>query len=110
MREILNKIKIDRSRNLPIAKILAEELRDLIRSGHLKNGTLLPTGREMARGLGISYVNAQKALATCASEGLVTRFQKRGTLVNYSAEKEKSIARLLRYLSPSCNSSARVAS
>ncbi len=55
--------------------------RKQIRSGALKEGSMLPPARRLAVELGTAEANIHHALATLAKEGLIVRRPKRGSVV-----------------------------
>ena len=59
-----------------------QRLRSQIQQGQLKPGDSLPSQRELGLQFGVSENTASMALGRLAQTGLVTRRQKRGTVVN----------------------------
>lgn len=64
----------------PYAQI-AQEIRDLIHSGRLRPGDMVPSARDLAARHGVSRATADKALAALRSEGLVVPRVGIGTVV-----------------------------
>jgi DNA-binding GntR family transcriptional regulator len=60
---------------------VAEDLRAAIKSGRLKPGERLPSGREMAKQYGVALMTLQRALNTVAADGLIVSYQGRGAWV-----------------------------
>jgi GntR family transcriptional regulator / MocR family aminotransferase len=58
-------VSVDRALGMPLRRQLEASLRDAVRAGRLRSGTLLPSSRELARQLGVSrgvVVDAYQAL------------------------------------------------
>ncbi|QDP41293.1 GntR family transcriptional regulator [Radiobacillus deserti] len=76
---------LNKNSPLPIYYQLEEEIRQLIQSGQLKPGELLPSEREYAELHEISRMTVRQAINNLASEGLLYRQKGKGTFV---AEKK----------------------
>lgn len=66
---------------IPLHHQLAEALRKAIREGYLKPGDRLPSEPELMARLGISRATIRQAMAELLAEGLIYRYQGRGTFV-----------------------------
>lgn len=88
---VLQRRMADRD-GLPLYRRLVVAIDDLIASGQLKRGMLLPSERDMVARLGISRVTVRKALDVLISEGVIKRRQ--GSRTEVTARVEKSLARL----------------
>jgi len=75
-------MKILQSSDMPIYQQIAEQFREQILSGKLKNGEYLPSIRGLARELKISVITTMKAYESLEAEGLVTAMQGKGYYVN----------------------------
>lgn len=67
---------------VPIYQQIAEQLKEDILAGKLKEGEYLPSIRGLAKDLKISVITTMKAYEMLAEEGLVTAMQGKGFYVN----------------------------
>ena len=67
---------------VPIYQQIAEQLKEDILAGRLKEGEYLPSIRGLAKDLKISVITTMKAYELLAQEGLVTAMQGKGFYVN----------------------------
>lgn len=72
---------VDRSKPVPLYHQLKELLQERIELAEWPPGTRIPTEKQLAAAYGVSQITVRQALARLASEGLVQRFQGRGTFV-----------------------------
>ena len=75
-------LKILQNSGVPIYQQIAEQLKEEILSGKLKQGEYLPSIRGLAKDLKISVITTMKAYEQLAEEGLVTAAQGKGFYVN----------------------------
>ena len=75
-------MRILQNSNTPIYRQIAEQLKEDILAGRLKEGTYLPSIRELAKDVRVSVITTMKAYEELASEGLVTAVQGKGFFVN----------------------------
>lgn len=75
-------MKILQNSGVPIYQQIAEQLKEDILSGKLKQGEYLPSIRGLAKDLKISVITTMKAYEQLAEEGLVTAVQGKGFYVN----------------------------
>ena len=75
-------LKILQNSGVPIYQQIAEQLKEDIMSGKLKQGEYLPSIRGLAKELKISVITTMKAYEQLAEEGLVTAAQGKGFYVN----------------------------
>jgi len=75
------KMRFQRGGPLPLHHQLVEAFRKAILEGHLKPGDRLPSEPELVAQLGISRSTVRQAMAELVAEGLVYRYQGRGTFV-----------------------------
>ena len=75
-------MKILQNSGVPIYQQIAEQLKEDIMSGKLKQGEYLPSMRGLAKDLKISVITTMKAYEQLAEEGLVTAAQGKGFYVN----------------------------
>lgn len=67
---------------VPIYQQIAEQFKEDILAGRLREGEYLPSIRGLARDLKISVITTMKAYELLAEEGLVTAMQGKGFYVN----------------------------
>ncbi|WP_100010400.1 GntR family transcriptional regulator [Lentibacillus sediminis] len=72
---------VNKQSPLPIYYQLAEEIKQLIRSGELAPGDLLPSEREYAEKYNISRMTVRQAINNLVTEGLIYRQKGRGTFI-----------------------------
>ncbi len=75
-------MKLLQNSGTPIYKQIAEQLKEDILSGKIKEGEYLPSIRGLAQDLRISVITTMKAYEELANEGLVTAAQGKGFYVN----------------------------
>ena len=75
-------MKITQYSEVPIYQQIANQLRDQILSGQMKENEYLPSIRGLAKDLKISVITTMKAYEVLTEEGLVTAVQGKGYLVN----------------------------
>ena len=75
-------MKITANSGEPIYRQIAEQFRDQILNGKLKEGDYLPSIRGLAKDLKISVITTMKAYEELSDEGLVTAVQGKGYVVN----------------------------
>ncbi len=75
-------MKITANSGEPIYRQIAEQFRDQILNGKLKEGDYLPSIRGLAKDLKISVITTMKAYEELSDEGLVTAVQSKGYVVN----------------------------
>jgi GntR family transcriptional regulator len=66
---------------LPLHSQIAEAFRKAIQEGRLKPGDRLPSEPELVTQLGVSRATIRQAMAELLAEGLIYRYQGRGTFV-----------------------------
>src|SRR6266704_5819147 len=74
-------------RDAPYVQII-EHYRQEIRAGRLKDGDMLPSGREIAARFGVSLATAAKVAGGLQSLGLVTALPGSGTVVSAGRPRE----------------------
>lgn len=91
-------LQVDPHSPIPFYYQIREQLRQLISSGQLNPGDILPTEMEICAVCGVSRMTARQALTQLSNEGLVTRQRGRGTFVAApKATLESSLFPLLSY-------------
>lgn len=75
------KLRFRRGGPLPLHYQLVEAFREAIREGRLQPGDRLPSEPELVARLGISRATVRQAMAELLAEGLIYRYQGRGTFV-----------------------------
>ena len=75
-------MKILQNSDIPIYQQIANQFKEEILSGKLKQGEYLPSIRGLAKDLRISVITTMKAYEELASQGLVTAVQGKGYDVN----------------------------
>jgi len=78
--EPLKKLRRDNGA-LALYKQVQERLREEIASGKLKEGDLIPSEQELARGYGVSQGTVRKAILDLTHQGIFYRKQGKGTFV-----------------------------
>ncbi|MFC5470213.1 GntR family transcriptional regulator [Cohnella suwonensis] len=74
-------IRIDEQRPEPLYHQIEVQLRGLILGGQLKEGTLLPSIRELAVGLKCSAITVRRVYQDLENEGMIRTRQGTGTFV-----------------------------
>ena len=74
-------LSLQRNKDLPLYRQIANQIREYIRTGALPVGSRLPTIRELAREYGLTRLTIQNAYAELQAEGLVEAGVGRGTFV-----------------------------
>lgn len=75
-------MKLLQNSGVPIYQQIADQFKEEILSGRLKQGDYLPSIRSLAKDLKISVITTMKAYEQLAGEGLVTAAQGKGFYVN----------------------------
>lgn len=78
---INSRIKIDKSSPVPIYHQLKEGLAELINSGELQMGALLPSENELSQQYQISSMTVRQAMKVLVDEGYIHRERGKGTFV-----------------------------
>jgi GntR family transcriptional regulator len=84
---------IDKNSFTPIYAQIEAQLLEMIRSGRLQAGDLLPSEEQLSRIFGISRMTARQALLALKNKGLASRQKGKGTFVT-QPKMEKDIAHL----------------
>lgn len=84
---------LDKSSFVPIYAQIEAHLLEMIRSGRLQPGDLLPSEEELSRIYGISRMTARQALLALKNKGFASRQKGKGTFVT-QPKMEKDIAHL----------------
>ena len=74
-------IIISNSSNAPIYEQITRQLKDLILSGELEEGTQLPSIRALANDLRISAITTKRAYADLEAQGFIETVQGKGSFV-----------------------------
>lgn len=80
-----------RSRTIPIYQQVQRHLRDLVTSGELQPGHLVPSERELCEQFGISRMTVRQAIQDLAQEGVFYRQRGRGTFVAKPKVEQKNL-------------------
>jgi len=75
-------MKILQNSGVPIYQQIAEQMKEQILTGKMKQGEYLPSIRSLAKELKISVITTMKAYELLEAEGLVTAAQGKGFYVN----------------------------
>ena len=78
---IWNKFKLDTAKNLPLYRLLADRLRQMIVVGSLAPGEKLPSSRELQKLLCVSAITIESGLNALVEEGFLCRRPRCGTFV-----------------------------
>lgn len=76
------KMKILQNSSVPIYQQIAEQFKEDILSGRVKQGEYLPSIRGLAKELRISVITTMKAYEELEQQGLITAVQGKGYYVN----------------------------
>lgn len=75
-------MKLNQNSGIPIYQQIAEQFKEDILTGRLKQGEYMPSIRGLAKDLKISVITTMKAYEQLAEEGLITPVQGKGYYVN----------------------------
>ncbi len=75
-------MKILQNNGVPIYQQVADDFREQIMNGKIKEGSYLPSIRSLAKDLKISVITTMKAYELLQEEGLVSAVQGKGYIVN----------------------------
>ena len=75
-------MKILQNNGVPIYQQIADDFREQIMNGKIKEGSYLPSIRSLAKDLKISVITTMKAYELLQEEGLVSAVQGKGFIVN----------------------------
>jgi GntR family transcriptional regulator len=75
-------LKILQNNGVPIYQQIADDFREQIMNGKIKEGSYLPSIRSLAKDLKISVITTMKAYELLQEEGLVSAVQGKGYIVN----------------------------
>jgi len=75
-------LKILQNNGVPIYQQVADDFREQIMNGKIKEGSYLPSIRSLAKDLKISVITTMKAYELLQEEGLVSAVQGKGFIVN----------------------------
>jgi GntR family transcriptional regulator len=81
----------------PLYEQIKTQMKDLIYSGELVDGDMLPSVRQLAKDLKISVITTTRAYAELEAEGLVTSVQGKGFYVlpiNPQLERENAMSKV----------------
>ena len=94
---------IDKNSHIPIYAQLEGILLEMIESGELKPGDMIPSENELSKKYGISRMTAKKAIDSLTIKGLVERTQGKGTYVSsYEKKIELPLNRLRGFTQKVC--------
>ena len=74
-------IRLSQASGVPYYRQVVDQVQELIRSGQLPPGTLLPSVRELSRRLLVSLITVRRSYADLEVAGLIVRRQGQGTFV-----------------------------
>src|SRR5215469_4226249 len=74
-------LTLDRQSDLPLYRQVAQQIRELIRTGVLAPGCRLPTVRQLAADHGLTRLTVQSGYAELQTQGLIDSYVGRGTFV-----------------------------
>ena len=87
-------LRLSQASGVPYYRQVVDQVAELVRSGRLPAGTLLPSVRELARRLLVSLITVRRAYADLEAAGLIVRRQGQGTFVAEGVEvasKERAL-------------------
>ena len=80
-RRIIVKIVISNRSDLPIYAQIRDQIKEQILDGTIKEGTVLPSIRKLAKETGVSVITTTRAYSDLESEGFIASMQGRGSVV-----------------------------
>ncbi|MEC0373403.1 GntR family transcriptional regulator [Paenibacillus chibensis] len=86
-------IQLNENSAEPLYHQIESQLRSLIISGQIKEGTLLPSIREFAGGLNCSVITVRRVYQDLESEGLLRTKQGTGTFVAKVGDSQREVFR-----------------
>ncbi|WP_213651353.1 GntR family transcriptional regulator [Paenibacillus sp. J23TS9] len=86
-------IQLNENSAEPLYHQIESQLRSLIISGQVKEGTLLPSIREFAGGLNCSVITVRRVYQDLESEGLLRTKQGTGTFVAKVGDSQREVFR-----------------
>ena len=75
------KVILSNQSELPIYAQIREQMKEQILNGNMKEGTVLPSIRQLAKDLGISVITTTRAYRELESEGFIASVQGKGSIV-----------------------------
>ena len=94
MSSLPNGLKLDKSIPVPLYYQLKMQLLDLIDSGKLTQGALLPAENSFCEALHISRPTVRQALTELAEEGYLVRHKGRGSFITKPKVKDRFLSQL----------------
>lgn len=79
-------LRLTQASGVPYYRQVVDQVAELVRSGQLPAGALLPSVRELARQLLVSLITVRRAYADLEAAGLIVRRQGQGTFVAEGVE------------------------
>jgi len=79
-------IRLSQASGVPYYRQVVDQVGELIRSGQLSPGALLPSVRELSRQLLVSLITIRRSYADLETAGLIVRRQGQGTFVAQEVE------------------------
>ena len=79
-------LRLTQASGVPYYRQVVDQIAELVRSGRLPAGALLPSVRELARQLLVSLITVRRAYADLEGAGLIIRRQGQGTFVAEGVE------------------------
>lgn len=83
-------IQLSKQSRVPIYHQIEEQMKALIASGQLREGTLLPSIRALSKDLEVSVITTRRAYQNLEQQGLIVTKQGKGTYVANVAEAMKA--------------------
>lgn len=93
----MNQILPHESEGLPLYYLVKARLKEFIRAGHLKPGDQIPPEQKLCADLSVSRGTVRTAISDLVREGLLQRYQGRGTFVA-SPKFERSLLHYFRFV------------
>jgi len=91
------KILISSQSELPIYAQIREQIKEQILNGQIKEGTILPSIRKLAKEVGVSVITTTRAYNDLEKEGFIASMQGKGSIVlskDNEIMKEKYLMRI----------------
>lgn len=84
----------------PIYRQIADQLRRLVASGQVTEGTMLPSVRDMAAAHVINPMTVSKAYSLLESEGMLERLRGKGMVISAQVRRSQPVTERLRQIEP----------
>ncbi len=111
LEEIQLNIIISNQSELPIYAQIKEQIKEQILNGQIKEGTVLPSIRKLAKEVGVSVITTTRAYSDLEEEGYIASMQGKGSVVlskNNEFLKEQYLMRIEEGMSTAVETAKRI--